>query len=95
MIILCGEAYDIFSRLQKRQRIHIMNIRIKAKLYHGGKYFPAILTNEHSESSYGLPVVLIDGEKRARKPGEVFCIRVSDFEMADLARRAGYLALKG
>jgi hypothetical protein len=79
----------------ENQRAHIMNIRIKAKLYHGGKYFPAILTNEHSESSYGLPVVLIDGEKRARKPGEVFCIRVSDFEMADLARKAGYLALKG
>jgi len=72
-----------------------MIVRIKAKIEHGGKYVPAILTNEHSESSYGQPVVVIDGEKRARKPGQVFCIRVSDFEMADLDRRAGYLALKG
>jgi len=53
------------------------------------------LTNEHRESVYGLPIVLIDGEKRARKPEEIFCIKVSDFEMADLARKAGYLALKG
>jgi hypothetical protein len=72
-----------------------MKIRIQAKLHQKGKYFPAILTNEHSETSCGLPVVVIDGEKQARKPGEVFCIKVSDFEMADLARRAGYLALKG
>jgi hypothetical protein len=72
-----------------------MVLRIKAKIERGGKYFPAILTNEHPESSYGLPVVVIDGEMRARKPGELFLIRISDFEMADLARRAGYLALKG
>jgi len=72
-----------------------MKIRIQAKLHQKGKYFPAILTNEHSETSCGLPVVVIDGEKQARKPGEVFCIKVSDFEMADLARRAGYFALKG
>jgi hypothetical protein len=72
-----------------------MKIRIQAKLNQGGKYFPAILTNEHPESYYDQPVVLIDGENRARKPGELFLIRVSDFEMADLARRAGYLALKG
>jgi hypothetical protein len=38
---------------------------------------------------------LIDGENRARKPGELFLIRVTDFEMADFARRAGYFALKG
>jgi hypothetical protein len=72
-----------------------MKIRIQAKLHQKGKYFPAILTNEHSETSCVLPVVVIDGEKQARKPGEVFCIKDSDFEMADLARRAGYLALKG
>jgi hypothetical protein len=72
-----------------------MIVRVKAKIERGGKFYPAILTNEHPESSYGLPVVVIDGEKRARKPGEVFLIRVTDFEMADLARRGGYLALKG
>jgi hypothetical protein len=72
-----------------------MKIRIQPKLVQGGKYFPAILTNEHSESSYGQPVVVIDGEERARKPGELFLIRVSDFEMADLARKAGCLALRG
>lgn len=72
-----------------------MILRIKAKIERGGKFFPAILTNEHPESSYGLPVVVIDGEMRARKPGELFLIRISDFEMADLARKAGYLALKG
>ena len=72
-----------------------MKIRIQAKFDQGGKYFPAILTNEHPESCYGQPVVVIDGEKQARKPGELFLIRVSDFEMADLARKAGYLALKG
>jgi hypothetical protein len=72
-----------------------MKIRIQAKLNQGGKYFPAILTNEHPESYYDQPVVLIDGENRARKPGELFLIRVTDFEMADFARRAGYFALKG
>lgn len=72
-----------------------MKIPIQAKLEYGREFFPAILTDEHSESSYGQPVVVIDGEKRARKPGELFLIRVSDFEMADLARRAGYLALRG
>jgi len=68
-----------------------MNIRIKAMLDHGGKYFPAILTNEHSESVCGLPVVLIDGEKRARRSYQVYCLGVSDSKMADLARRSGYL----
>jgi len=72
-----------------------MVLRIEAKIERDGKYFPAILTNEHPESSYGLPVVVIDGEKQARKPGELFLIRITDFEMADLARKAGYLALKG
>jgi hypothetical protein len=72
-----------------------MIVRIKVKIERGGKFYPAILTNEHPQSSYGLPVVVIDGEKRARKPGEIFLISVADFEMADLARRAGYLALKG
>ena len=72
-----------------------MILRIKAKIERNGEFFPAILTNEHPESSYGLPVVVIDGEMRARKPAEIFLIRISDFEMADLARRAGYLALKG
>jgi hypothetical protein len=68
-----------------------MNIRIKAMLDHGGKYFPAILTNEHSESVCGLPVVLIDGEKQARRSYQVYCLGVSDSKMADLARRSGYL----
>lgn len=77
------------------QRIKIMIVRIKVKIERGGKFFPAILTNEHPESSYGLPVVLIDGENRVRKPDQVYCLRVSDFQMADLARKAGYLALKG
>jgi hypothetical protein len=72
-----------------------MIVRVKVKLEQGGKFFPAILTNEHPESSYGLPVVVIDGEKLARKPNQVYCLRVSDFEMASLARKAGYLALKG
>jgi hypothetical protein len=72
-----------------------MIVRIKAKIERGRKFIPAILTNEHPESSHGLPVVVIDGEKRARKPGELFLIRISDFEMAGLARKAGYLALKG
>jgi hypothetical protein len=79
----------------ENQRAKIMKIRVQAKLNQGGEFVSAILTNEHTESSYGLPIVLIDGEKRARRPGELFLIRVSDFEMADLARKAGYLALKG
>jgi hypothetical protein len=72
-----------------------MIVRIKAKIERGGKFLPAILTNEHPESSYGLPVVMIDGEDRVRKSDQVYCIRVTDFQMADLARKAGYLALKG
>jgi hypothetical protein len=70
-------------------------VRIKAKLNRGGIYYPAILTNEHAEASYGLPVVVIDGEACVRDPSQVYCIRVSDFEWADMARKAGYLALKG
>jgi hypothetical protein len=70
-------------------------VRIKVKIEQGGQFLPAILTNEHPESSYGLPVVVIDGENRVRKPDQVYCIRVSDLQMADLARKAGYLALKG
>jgi hypothetical protein len=46
-----------------------MKIRIQAKLDQSGKYFPAILTNEHPESYYDQPVVVMDGEKRARKSG--------------------------
>ena len=72
-----------------------MIVRIKAKIERGGKFFPAILTNEHPESSHGQPVVMIDGENRVRKPDQVYCIRVTDFQMADLARKAGYLAIKG
>lgn len=72
-----------------------MIVRIKVKVEPGGKFVPAILTNEHPESSYGLPIVVIDGENRARKPEQVYCLKVSDFQMADLARKAGYLALKG
>ena len=72
-----------------------MLVRIKVKIERGGKFLPAILTSEHPESSYGLPVVVVDGENRVRKPDQVYCIRVSDLQMADLARKAGYLALKG
>ena len=72
-----------------------MIVRIKAKIERGGNFLPAILTNEHPESSYGQPVVMIDGEDRVRKHDQVYCIRVTDFQMADLARKAGYLAIKG
>jgi len=71
-----------------------MNIRITAMLDHGGRYFSAILTNEHSESICGLPVVVIDGEVRARRAYQVYCLGVSDSQMADLARRSGYLVLR-
>lgn len=72
-----------------------MIVRIKAKIERGGRFLPAILTNEHPESSHGVPVVLVDGEDRVRKPDQVYCLRITDFQIADLARKAGYLALKG
>ena len=72
-----------------------MKIRMEVKLERGGKYLPAILTNEHAESSGGLAVVVLDGERQVRRPSEVYCIRISDPEMAELARSSGYLIVRG
>ena len=93
---LSGEVFSsgFFVSEKNSWRLYT-RVRIKAKLNRGGTYYPAILTNEHAEASYGLPVVVIDGEACVRNPSQVYCIRVSDFEWADLARKAGYLALKG
>lgn len=85
----------LLKRRRGDQRIENMIVRIKVKIDRGGKFLPAILTNEHPESSYGLPVVVVDGENRVRRPEQVYCLKVSDFHMVDLARKAGYLALKG
>jgi len=72
-----------------------MIIRIEVKPERNEKYLPAVLTNEHPESKSGLPVVVIDGERQVRRPSQVYCLRVSDPQMAENARRGGYLVLRG
>ena len=47
------------------------------------------LRTDHSASSYGLPVVVVDGE--ARSPEDVDWVGIKDDpELAELVRQAGY-----
>ena len=45
--------------------------RITVTLLPGGPWLPATLTDERSESRYGQPVVVVDGETHARGPAEI------------------------
>jgi hypothetical protein len=70
-----------------------MQSRISVKLTTAGEWLPAILTDERAESSYGLPVVVVEGQDFARGTGELAAVRVSaavDPELIDAARRAGF-----
>ncbi len=71
-----------------------MNIRIEVKLARCGKYIPGILANEHPESSGGLLILVIDGERQVRGPNEVYRVRLGDQGMAQVARKSGYVVLK-
>ena len=75
-----------------------MQSRISVKLTAAAEWLPAILSDERAESSYGLPVVIVDGEDFARGTGEVAAVRVSsavDPELIDAARRAGFRVEEG
>ena len=72
-----------------------MIIRMEVKVERCGKYLAGVLTNEHPDSSAGLLVVVIDGEKQVRTPKQVYCVRVRDPEMARFARKSGYLLAEG
>ena len=67
-----------------------MIIRMEVKLERYGKYLPAISTNGHPESWGSLAVVVIDGERQVHRPRQVYCLRISDSEMAELARSSAY-----
>jgi len=52
-----------------------MQSKVSVQLHsEGTTWFSAVLTDEHSSSSYGLPVVLVDGEPFG--VAEVACVRV-------------------
>ena len=67
-----------------------MNYRVRVRLDQKGRWIPAILTNERSESSYGLPVVVVDGEEFARRSAEVYQLKIIDREFRQLAQMAGF-----
>ena len=70
-----------------------MQAAILVHLMPGGPWLPAILSDERAESSYGLPVVVVDGEDNARGPREVETIRVFSTvpaELVDAAVAAGF-----
>jgi len=73
-----------------------MQAHVHVRLTPGGKLLPAILSDERAESSYGQPVVVVEGEDNARGPGEVETVHVhADCppELLDGAINAGYYAL--
>lgn len=56
--------------------------------------YPAVVTDEHSASSYGQPVVVIDGEARGpadMPPGELQLPVAIHGELAPRLRSLGYL----
>ena len=62
----------------------------------GGQWHPAILTTEHAASSYGQPVVVVDGEPHG--PAEVECVRCDHrvpAELVDAAVAAGFYVIGG
>ncbi|MFZ1934140.1 MAG: hypothetical protein WCB27_11740 [Thermoguttaceae bacterium] len=75
-----------------------MQAVVSVKLTETGELLPAILSTERAESSYGQPVVVIDGEENARGPAEVEAIRVSptlDADEVAAARQAGFRVIVG
>ena len=68
-----------------------MQSKVSVQLTTGGEWLPAVLTDEHSASSYGLPVVLVDGEPCGT--AEVSCLCVSsecEPELTEAAVSAGF-----
>ena len=70
-----------------------MEALVQVKLRPGGPLVSARLTTERSESSYGLPVVVVEGESNARGTAEVEAVYVmadTPVELADAAVNAGF-----
>ena len=63
-----------------------MQIAVKVQVAQGGEWQDGILTDERAESSYGLPVIVIEGEELARGSQEV--CRLDASQAQDLLRRA-------
>jgi len=64
-----------------------MQIPVRVQAEPGGDWQEGVLTDERAESSYGLPVVVVDGEDLARGSSEVYELDASAVQ--DLLRRAG------
>ena len=70
-----------------------MQAEVSVQIVPGGPWFSATLTTEHAASSYGQPVVVVQGEPTARGPAEVEKIMVSsrvDPDLVDAAVNAGF-----
>jgi hypothetical protein len=73
-----------------------MEAVVQVKLRPGAPLVPAKLTTERSESSYGQPVVLVEGETNARGTAEVEAVYVmadTPAKLVDAAVRAGFYVL--
>jgi len=68
-----------------------MQSEVSIQLNEGGEWLPAVLTDEHSASSYGPPVVVVEGEPCGT--AEIACMRVPaecDPALLDAAVAAGF-----
>jgi hypothetical protein len=66
-----------------------MKTMVKVQTIPGGLWQTAWLTDERSESSYGQPVVVVQGEDLARGSGEVHRLRVKP-KLRLWAEQAGF-----
>jgi len=71
-----------------------MQASCSVRLTEGGPLVPAVLATDRAESSYGLPVAVVEGE--AYGPAEVAAVYVSaecPIELVDAAIQAGFYVL--
>jgi hypothetical protein len=70
-----------------------MPTSIEVQLQPGGQWLPAELV---TDSSAGVPVVLLAGTSKPLGPEDVFYIRADeDSDVLDAAEQAGFLVLRG
>lgn len=73
-----------------------MNVLAEAKLVGKAGWQPGRMTTEHSASSYGLPVMVLDEDGDVLGPGDgIMGVRLHDADpdAKAAARRAGYPVL--
>jgi len=71
-----------------------MHAPCSVRLIAGGPLVPGLLTTDRAESSYGLPVVVVDDEALAPIDVAAVCVSADcPIELADAAVQAGYYVL--